>query len=76
MDKIKEKDITLLQNIKSNVVLKKILSLLKEKKFLKITLHNKYLYQRLNIGIKDFQIYNQIVIEIFPKAYMEQNFFF
>ena len=72
----KEGCLTVLHNIKSNVILKQIFSLLNEKKLLQITLHNKYLYNRLNMGIKDFKSYNQIIIEIFPTLYMEKNYFF
>ena len=78
MEEINDKDgcVTVLQNIKSNVILKQIFSLLNEKKLLIITLHNKYLYKRLNMGINDYKAYNQIIIEIFPTLYMEKNYFF
>jgi len=63
--------------IKSQFILKLIFSYLNEKNLLKLIKYNKVLQNILNIGIKDYKDYNQIIIELTPiKYYEEKNYFF
>ena len=55
-----------LENIKSNLILKKIFDELSKNNSLKIIKYNKKIQKRLNLSIKDYKEYNQIEIEIIP----------
>ena len=63
--------------ITSHFILKQILSHLKEKNLLKLIKHNKAFQNILNIGVKDYKDYNQVIIELTPVQYFkEKNYFF
>ena len=53
-----------LVSIKSKYILKQIFQLLLHKKFLKIINYNKNLQNRLDISIKDYKQYEQVIIEV------------
>ena len=58
------KKLILLDCIKSNYILRKIIQNLNRKTFLYAIKYNKQLQKRLNIGIKDYEAYLQTEIEI------------
>ena len=53
-----------LVSIKSKYILKQIFQLLLYKKFLKIINYNKNLQNRLDLSIKDYKEYEQVIIEV------------
>ena len=53
-----------LVSIKSKYILKQIFQLLLHKKFLKIINYNKNLQNRLDLSIKDYKEYEQVIIEV------------
>jgi len=55
-----------LKSIKSNYILKKIYANLEKKKSLRIVKYNKNIQNRLNLDIKDYEIFLMIEIEIIP----------
>ena len=56
----------ILKNIKSNYILSKIYDNIQKRKYLEIVKYNKKMQNRLNLSIKDYEIYTQIEIEIIP----------
>ena len=48
------------QNLKSNVLIKKVFCYLKQNKLLEIVKHNKNLQNKLNIAINNFKEYSQL----------------
>ena len=55
-----------LNNLKSNFILKRIISLMKINKSLNIMRYNKKLQKRLNISINDYKECSKIEIELKP----------
>ena len=52
--------------IRSNFILKNIFKNLNQKIKLNLIKYNKEIQKKINISIKDYQIYNEIEIEIIP----------
>ena len=78
IEKIKEKkQIKIksnLENIKSNIILKKIFACLKKRKSLEIIKFSKNIQNRLNINIHDYKSYSDIIIELIPSKNKFGNF--
>ena len=68
-NKEKEKSNSLLDNIKSKVILGKLFGNIEKKEELKIVKYNKKIQNRLNLSLKDYKEYSNIVIEIIPEEY-------
>ena len=56
----------ILKNIKSNYILSKIYDNIQKRKYLEIVKYNKKIQNRLNLSIKDYEIFTPIEIEIIP----------
>ena len=76
-DIIQNKDdcINFLKNIKSIYIFNQIIELITDCKFLDIIKYNKFLQQKLKIGINDYKKLSQIEIEIFPINKENKNVF-
>ena len=55
-----------LDNVKSKFILKQIIGLLPEKKFMKIIQYNKNIQNKLDLNINDYKKFYQIELEIIP----------
>ena len=55
-----------LDNVKSKFILKKIIALIQEKKFMKIIQYNKNMQHRLNISNIDYKKICQVELELIP----------
>ena len=62
MEKVKN----YLKNIKSKYILKKIIGNISQKKLLYLIKNNKSIQKTLDIGIKDYENYLNIEIDIIP----------
>ena len=61
---IKQK--TILTNIKSHYIQKKVYNYLQKRKIMKIIRYNKHLQNKMDISIEDYKHYKKIGIEIVP----------
>ena len=66
--------VKLSENIKSKYILELIFNNLKRNKFLKIVKYNKKFQQRLNLSLKDYKEFSEIIIEIIPNQKKYGNF--
>ena len=66
---------TLINNIKSKFVIKKILSYIKKKKLLEIIKYNKNLQKICYIGINDYKYFNSVEVELIPIYKKDKNVF-
>ena len=60
----KIKSIVVFENLKSSIILKKILEYLKKNKSFEIMKHNKRLQKRLNLSINDYKEYSNLYTPI------------
>ena len=65
----------LLENVKSKLIMKRIVNNLHLPILLKIIKYSKITQQKLDIGIDDYELYNKIEIEIIPINNYENNKF-
>ena len=55
---------SIIENLKSRYILSKIIDIMPKKKKLEIVRYNKRIQNRLNLSVKDYKEYSEILIEI------------